>query len=157
MGDLPLDKLWQWWQKLATEEVTLLRQFEPLRNRLNQLQDKVRRLEELIRVEEGEPEASRKIGEARAQMRKGGEIIPAERKPPDVAYDILIQAAKPMHYRELLQKIEEQGTRVGGRDPGSTLIAYLGRDKRFAKAKQAGRGYYQLKEWGQEERVVAHG
>lgn len=150
MGDLPLDKLWTWWKELASEAVKLRRQFEPLRNRLNQVEEKVRRLEDLIRVEEGEPEGSRKISEAWAQMKEGGELIPAERKPPDVAYDILLQEAKPMHYRELVERIREQGIAVGGRDPGSTLIAYLGRDKRFAKAKEVGRGYYKLKEWGKE-------
>jgi len=148
MGDLPLDKLWQWWKELASEQVSLRKQFEPLRNRLSQVEDKVRRLEDLIRVEEGEPEGSRKISDAWAQMKAGEGVIAIERKPPDVAYDILIQAAKPLHYRELLQKIEEQGIHIGGRDPGSTLIAYLGRDKRFAKVKVDNkRGYWQLSEW----------
>jgi hypothetical protein len=87
------------------------------------------------------------MGEAWRQIEEGGEGAPIERRPPDVAYDVLIQEAKPIHYRELLKRIEEQGVSIGGRDPGSTLIAYLGRDKRFAKAKQSGRGYYQLKEW----------
>jgi ERCC4-related helicase len=147
MGDLPLDKLWTWWKELASEQVKLRKQFEPLRDRLNQVEDKLRRLEDLIRVEEVEPEGSRKIVDAWGQIKAGEGMTLVARKPPDVAFDILIQVAKPMHYRKLVQKIEEQGVRVGGRDPGSTLIAYLGRDKRFTKAKQAGRGYYQLKEW----------
>jgi hypothetical protein len=148
MGDLPLDKLWLWWKQLASEKVKLRKQYEPLSKRLSEVDNKLYRLESLIRAEEGEEQGARKIKEAWSQMEGGSEIIAIDRKPPDVAYDILIQVAKPLHYRELLQKIGEQGIRVGGQDPGSTLIAYLGRDKRFVKTKQDGkRGYYQLKEW----------
>ena len=147
MGDLPVEKLWEWWTALARQEVRLREQYEPLLNEHNRLHEKRLQLERLIHLEEGEPEGSRKIAQAWAQMQEGAKITPAERKPPDVAYDILIQEAKPMHYSQLLERIRGQGILVGGRDPGSTLIAYLGRDKRFAKAKQAGRGYYQLKEW----------
>jgi len=148
MTDLPLDKLWMWWKELASEQVRLRKQFEPLRDRLNRVEDKLRRLEDLIRVEEGEPDGSHKIADAWARMKAGEGMISVERKPPDLAYDILIQMAKPMHYRELLQKIQEQGVSIGGQDPGNTLLAYLGRDKRFVRAKVDNkRGYYQLKEW----------
>ena len=52
-----------------------------------------------------------------------------------------------MHYREILEEVTKEGTVIGGHDPGTTLIAYLGRDKRFAKAREVGRGYWGLKEW----------
>jgi len=151
MADLPLDKLWQWWTELAHREAKLYKQWRPLAEEHNRLHDKRQQLERLIQLEEGEPEASRKIADGWRQIQEGAEITPIERKPPDVAYDILIQEAKPMHYRELLRRMQEQGVSVGGRDPGSTLIAYLGRDKRFIKAPQLGRGYYQLKEWDQKK------
>lgn len=71
-----------------------------------------------------------------------------ERKPPDVAYDVLSREGKPMHYRMILDEIRTEGSVViGGRDPGTTLVAYLGRDKRFTKAREVGRGYWGLKEW----------
>jgi len=150
MGDLPLDKLWQWWTELSQRAVKLHRQWKPLADEYERLERKRAQLEQLIRLEEGEPEGSRKVAEAWARIQEGGDIIPVERKPPDIAYDILLQETKPMHYRKLVERIKEQGIAVGGRDPGSTLIAYLGRDKRFAKAKEVGRGYYKLKEWGKE-------
>ena len=52
-----------------------------------------------------------------------------------------------MHYRDILEGTINEGLSIGGRDPGSTLIAYLGRDKRFAKAREVGRGFWKLKEW----------
>ena len=71
----------------------------------------------------------------------------AERKPPDMAHDVLSRKGVPMHYREILEAVNKEGIVVGGHDPGTTLIAYLGRDKRFSKAREAGRGYWQLKAW----------
>ena len=70
-----------------------------------------------------------------------------ERKPPDVACDVLSRKRVPMHYREILEDVTKEGIVIGGRDPGTTLIAYLGRDKRFTKAREAGRGFWGLKEW----------
>jgi hypothetical protein len=49
-----------------------------------------------------------------------------------------------MHYREILEGVNKEGVVIGGHDPGTTLIAYLGRDKRFAKAREAGRGYWRM-------------
>ena len=60
---------------------------------------------------------------------------------------VLIQQAKPLHYREILEEIIKRGVSVGGREPGNTMVAYLGRDKRFTKAPEKGRGFWKLKEW----------
>jgi hypothetical protein len=151
MGDLPLDKLWEWWTELTHRQVKLDRQWKPLADESGRLNQKRAQLENLIRMEEGEPEASQKLAQAWSQIQGGAELTVVERKPPDIAYEILIQEAKPLHYRQLLERIRERGVLIGGRDPGCTLIAYLGRDKRFIKAPQLGRGYYQLKEWDQKK------
>jgi hypothetical protein len=147
MEDLPLDKLWEWWHELAKREVKLREHYEPLMNESNRIHEKRMQLERLIHLEGEEPEISRKIADAWNETQKGAQIVSAERKPPDVAYDILLQEGKPTHYSVLLERMRRQGVLVGGRDPGSTLIAYLSRDKRFTKAKQSGRGYYQLQQW----------
>lgn len=70
-----------------------------------------------------------------------------ERKPPDVACDVLSRKSVSMYYKELLEEVNKEGVVIGGHDPGTTLIAYLGRDKRFVKATEVGRGYWGLKEW----------
>jgi hypothetical protein len=101
----------------------------------------------LIVIEEGAQEGNRKIAEAWSRLKEGTASPAIERHPRDAAWDVLIQAAKPMHYRELVAEIIARGVSIGGRDPGNTLIAYLGRDKRFVKAPEIKRGFWKLKEW----------
>jgi len=43
-----------------------------------------------------------------------------------------------MHYRTILDESMKEATVIGGRDPGTTVIAYLNRDERFLKAREAG-------------------
>jgi len=57
-----------------------------------------------------------------------------ERKPPDVACDVLSRKGVPMYYKELLEEVNKEGVVIGGHDPGTTLIAYLGRDKWFTSS-----------------------
>jgi hypothetical protein len=64
-----------------------------------------------------------------------------------MAYDVLSRKGVPLHYKEILAEIGKEGAVVGGRNPGTTLIAYLGRDKRFSKATEVGRGFWGLTEW----------
>ena len=80
-------------------------------------------------------------------MKKGETGLLIERHPTDLAWEILLQQAKPLHYREILEEVVKRGISVGGREPGNTMIAYLGRDKRFTKAPEKGRGFWKLKEW----------
>jgi len=39
-----------------------------------------------------------------------------------------------MYYKELLEEVNKEGVVIGGHDPGTTLIAYLGRDKWFTSS-----------------------
>lgn len=48
MSDIPLDKLWQWWQELAARELTLERQYKPLLNETERVHRKRTILEQLI-------------------------------------------------------------------------------------------------------------
>jgi hypothetical protein len=146
MAEIPIDKLWQWWRDLAKRELELERQYKPLLDEHAVVHGKRMALENLI-AQGQEPTIGQEIGSKWEALRKEEQMPSAERKPPDVAYDVLSRKGIPIHYRELLEEVNKGGVVIGGQDPGTTLIAYLGRDKRFVKARDAGRGYWGLKEW----------
>jgi hypothetical protein len=144
MKDIPLDKLWQWWEDLAERELELERQYKPLIDEHQQVHGKRMALENLMAQGRAET-TNRTIMSKWEALRKGEKMPFTERKPPDVAFDVLSRKGAPMHYREILEEVNKQGVVIGGNNPGTTLIAYLGRDKRFAKAREVGRGYWTLK------------
>lgn len=146
MAEIPIDELWQWWRDLAKRELELERQYQPLLDEHAVVHGKRMALENLIA--QGQlPAIGQEIASKWEALRKEEQMPSAERKPPDVAYDVLSRKGIPIHYRELLEEVSKGGVVIGGQDPGTTLIAYLGRDKRFVKARDAGRGYWGLKEW----------
>lgn len=146
MAEIPIDRLWQWWRDLAKRELELERQYQPLLDEHAVVHGKRMALENLIA--QGQlPTIGQEIASKWEALRKEEQMPSAERKPPDVAYDVLSRKGIPIHYRELLEEVSKGGVVIGGQDPGTTLIAYLGRDKRFVKARDAGRGYWGLKEW----------
>ena len=146
MAEIPFDKLWQWWEDLAKRELELERQYKPLIDEHAQVHAKRMALENLMA--QGQVETiNKEMGAKWEELRKSEQMPSKERKPSDVACDVLSRKGVPMHYRGILEEVSKEGVVIGGRDPGTTLIAYLGRDKRFAKAREAGRGYWGLKEW----------
>jgi len=146
MADIPLDRLWQWWQELAKRELELERQYKPLLEEHEVVYRRRMALENLMA--QGQVEGiNQKIASEWEKLRKGKQLPSTERKPSGVAYDVLSRKGSPMHYRAILEEVRKEGTVIGGRDPGTTLIAYLGRDKRFVKAHEIGRGYWKLKGW----------
>ena len=147
MTDIPMDELWRWWRDLTKRELELERLYKPLVDEYNAVHSKRMALENLMA--QGQMERIHlQIASEWEKLRKGEQLPSAERRPPDVAYDVLSRKGKPMHYRAMLEEIKMEGSVViGGRDPGITLVAYLGRDKRFVKAREIGRGYWGLKEW----------
>jgi len=91
-------------------------------------------------------EVNEQIASEWEKLRESEQLPTVERKPVDAAYDILVRGSRPMHYRDILTELSKAGIVVGGRDPGTTLIAYLGRDKRFSKAREVRRGFWKLSE-----------
>jgi len=147
MEDIPLDRLWQWWQELAQRELELERKYTPLVQEHGAIHSKRMALENLMAQGQAE-RINPQITSEWEKLRKGEQLPSTQRKPADAANDVLSRNGKPMHYRAILDGIvREGGIVIGGRDPGTTLVAYLGRDKRFSKAREAGRGYWGLKEW----------
>jgi hypothetical protein len=145
MAEIPLDKLWQWWRELAKRELELEAQYKPLVDEHGAVHGKRMALENLM-AQGRLPAISQEISAEWEALRTGAQMPSTERKPPDVACDVLSRKGVPMHYREILEEVNKEGVVIGGHDPGTTLIAYLGRDKRFAKAREVGRGYWRLKE-----------
>lgn len=145
MAEIPLDKLWQWWRELAKRELELEAQYKPLVDEHGAVHGKRMALENLV-AQGRLPAISQEISAEWEALRTGAQMPSTERKPPDVACDVLSRKGVPMHYREILEEVNKEGVVIGGHDPGTTLIAYLGRDKRFAKAREVGRGYWRLKE-----------
>ena len=149
MAEVSIDRLWQWWHELAKRELELERQYKPLIDEHSMVHSKRMALENLMA--QGRVETiNQQISSKWEALRKGEQMPSNERKPPDVAYDILSRKGVPMHYREILEEVNKEGVVIGGHDPGTTLIAYLGRDKRFVKARERGRGYWKLKGWEQK-------
>ena len=51
---------------------------------------------------------------------------------------------RSMHYREIVQKLQQRNIYVAGRDPGLNMIAHIHKDTRFRRPK---RGHYALSKW----------
>lgn len=65
---------------------------------------------------------------------------------------ILRAERKPLHYRELLDRLVDSGVEVNGADPSRTVNAHLSNDERFVKA---GRGYWGLSSWPKSRLILA--
>lgn len=65
--------------------------------------------------------------------------------PTDAAIDLLTALGKPIHYRELAQRLSTSGTYLAGKDPAATLLSQMSRDERFRRASE--RGVYGLASW----------
>jgi hypothetical protein len=150
MADISLDKLWEWWRELVKRELELERKYKPLIDEHAVVHSKRLALENLM-AQGQPPETNKQIADEWEKLRKGEQMPSIERKPPDVAFDVLSRKGVPMHYKTILEDLTKEGVVIGGRDPGTTLIAYLGRDKRFSKAREQGRGYWKLKRWEEKQ------
>jgi hypothetical protein len=146
MAEISADTLRKWWRELVKRELDLEDQYKPLVDEHTAVHSKRMALENLM-CQGQPPTFAQEIGAEWQALRREKQLPSAERRPPDVAYDVLSGKGVPMHYKEILAGINKEGVAIGGHNPGTTLIAYLGRDKRFAKARDVGRGYWRLSKW----------
>jgi hypothetical protein len=144
MVQVTLDKLWNWWHELAKQELELERQYKPLIERHEEVHRRRAALENLMAACGNIQEINQELTSEWERLRKSERMPIIERKPVDAAFDILAREGRPMHYRDILAELSKAGIIVGGRDPGTTLIAYIGRDRRFTKARETGRGFWKL-------------
>ena len=57
------------------------------------------------------------------------------RSVPEAAYQILSEARRPMHAKELLQRLVEGGMQIKGKTPLTSVATSLKRDRRFKKVR----------------------
>jgi hypothetical protein len=57
----------------------------------------------------------------------------AGKSVPEAAYQILREANRPMHAKELMQRLHEGGRQIKGKTPLTSVATSLKRDKRFRK------------------------
>jgi hypothetical protein len=57
----------------------------------------------------------------------------AGKSVPEAAYQILREASRSMHAKELLQRLVEGGIQIKGKTPLTSVATSLKRDKRFKK------------------------
>lgn len=57
----------------------------------------------------------------------------AGKSVPEAAYQILREASRSMHAKELLQRLTEGGLQIKGKTPLTSVATSLNRDKRFKK------------------------
>lgn len=112
---------------------------------LEGLRAEQRRLAELIGIKEAQ---LRNIDELLAYEVPGAALVEATSGRPvlasflDVADEVIQKAAAPVHYQEILLRLNSRGVNVPGKDPAANLIAHLSRDPRFVRT---GRGTYGLR------------
>ncbi len=63
----------------------------------------------------------------------------------DAAYRLLERLHRPMQYRDIASKLQEQRVYIPGNDPAATLLSGITRDARFKRT--AKRGVYALTTW----------
>lgn len=63
----------------------------------------------------------------------------------DAAFALLEGLHKPMHYKEIVRKLQEQDIYIPGKDPAATLLSKMNRDGRFKRTTS--RGTYALSTW----------
>ena len=62
----------------------------------------------------------------------------------DTIEEVLMDAQKPLHRKDILTGVIDKGVYIGGEKPLNSLSSYLSTDQRF---RVAGRGIWELKEW----------
>lgn len=115
---------------MASELQKVLADLEPLLQERRRLEQRARALESVISTYQTGSESARA---ARAQLTES-----PHRHFLDVAYDVLRKEG-PLYYETLLDRIQDTGITIPGRNPGANLIAHMGRDPRF---RRTARGTY---------------
>ncbi len=73
------------------------------------------------------------------------DYIPGTTKITDAAYDLLSEVYKPLHYKEIFNKLQERGLYIPGKNPAATMLSRMSRDNRFKRTVK--RGTYALSTW----------
>jgi hypothetical protein len=123
--------------EVLSEIDDLRRQAAEISGKLAIKESQLRNLDDLLAFEDGRVREASEFEMTPARERRSASFT-------DQTADILEQAAKPIHYRELVSLLADRQVHVPGKDPGANLIAHLTRDARFVRV---GRGMYGLADW----------
>jgi hypothetical protein len=103
------------------------------------LQDGLRHVEALLKLEGW-------VGATKDSVAKSEKVVTnSQVSYIDIAYQVLVNFGKPMHYTEIFTKLREKGIYVPGKNAPATFLAKIGRDNRFKRVKK--RGTYALANW----------
>lgn len=121
--------------ELRDEAEVLKGEIEERQRRLANLAQLINRLEEVLELStiEDAPDAKPVLRHANYK-----EICNL------VAQILAEHDKKPVHFRQLADEVRRRGIRLGGADPGRTLVAKLVWDDRFIRPER--KGYYALRE-----------
>jgi len=138
------DIIKNWYIKAREEFVEVDSEFQTLRKRRDELTVQFGSLEPLL------IQAGINVEELKQSTKPSEDMESKQVEPktiPEAITEILRNSAGPMHYSNILDSLKEKGYVVLGKDPRNTILAHISRHKkRFAKAPEAGRGYYKLKD-----------
>jgi predicted nuclease with TOPRIM domain len=150
-------------EELTDILVGLEQRISAYKNRLQELEKKRRRLDDEIatikkyleladtlhRVEADKAKLA-SVSTPHTADEKGSRILPADvtdqsreillgrskyagKSVPEAAYQVLCEASRAMHAKELVQRLLEGGLQIKGKTPLTSVATSLKRDKRFRK------------------------
>lgn len=114
--------------EIGLERASLLKQVDFFRSRLSELDKEYAALKDLLSI-----------------SRTDGRWVSQSTPLLEGVYYILKEARKPLHYKEVYRRLQNEFFYIGGVASLSNLVVRLNRDQRFMKVK---RGVYGLSEWG---------
>jgi len=129
-GELPVST-----EQALAELEHLDAESQRVRNQQAKIDERIRRLRTYVAVDQ-------EFAEARSKQETDGPASTAastsdtsngktlSRRTTDMAVDLIRAKGQPIHTRDLLAQMEQQGLIVGGRNPVANLSGYLCRDKK---------------------------
>lgn len=123
-----LEMLRDWRRQSEAELIRVVNKLQPLEQQRAQLVAEIAAIDTLLRSETGP-------GVEAVTRRSASKVA-------DQAYLVLRDAQCPLHYTDVLKRIEAQGFEVPGQEPPKNLVAHMSRDPRFRRGRQ--RGFYEL-------------
>jgi hypothetical protein len=113
--------------EIDLERASLLKQVDFFHNRLAELDKEYAALKDLLSI-----------------SRTDGRWVSQSTPLLEGVYYILKEARKPLHYKEVYRRLQNELFHIGGIASLSNLVVRLNRDRRFMRVK---RGVYGLSEW----------
>jgi len=75
----------------------------------------------------------------------GEKDVVAAASVTDAVFRLLEELRQPLHYKDIVLRLQGKGIYVPGRDPAATLLSRINRDNRFKRTTK--RGVYGLSTW----------